>query len=359
MIIFAGMKVLNILSNRYRLSTVIIAAVVALLVHFPEVLSLSDRFEQHELFLGMTLADVIDEVLFTFVSLLLLFQINTWLFRFNDPAVRITSRKLILSFVLSWLLSSLLGKLFVLLHRTFDIPAIDAMVHHYLHPLRDCIMSGIVTGGSYMIHLTLKQQQTAIENQRLRAESISNQYEALKNQLNPHMLFNSLNTLQSLIRETPCRALDYTQELSRVLRYTLQSNESRLVALREEIEFSQAYIFLLKMRYEEHLSFEIATDERLAGYLLPPMSLQLLIENAIKHNEISTLKPLVINIRTEEESLLVSNPIQPKFTGSTGTGIGLDNLSRRYQLLMRRDVEITTDGDCFRVRLPLLKSDVL
>ena len=334
------MKALKIFQEKYWLSTFAISAVVALLIHFPEVLSLSDRFEPHALFPGIRTVDVVNEVVFTFISLLLLFGVNTLIFRFNSPITRITTRKVLFSFLLSWMLSNLFGQSFVFLHRHFDIPAIDAMVHHYLHPLRDFIMSCIVTGSCYIIHLILKQQQMAVENQQLRTESISNQYEALKNQLNPHMLFNSLNTLQSLIREFPDRAMNYTRELSKVLRYTLQGNESQLVTLREELTFAEAYIFLMKMRYEENLSFEIRTEEQSSCYLIPPMSLQVLIENAIKHNEISNLHPLSIHIYTQGDSLIVSNPVQPKRTDSAGTGIGLDNLAKRYHLLMQRQVEI-------------------
>lgn len=352
------MKIFGIFREKYWLSTFAISAVVALLVHFPEVLSLSDRFEPHALFPGIRTVDVVNEVVFTFISLLLLFGINTLIFRFNSPITRITTRKVLFSFLLSWMLSNLFGQSFVFLHRHFDIPAIDAMVHHYLHPLRDFIMSCIVTGCCYTIHLILKQQQMAVENQQLRTESISNQYEALKSQLNPHMLFNSLNTLQSLIREYPDRAMNYTRELSRVLRYTLQGNDSQLVTLKEELAFAEAYIFLMKMRYEENLSFEIRINEQLFGRLIPPMSLQVLIENAIKHNEISNLHPLSIRICTQENSLTVSNPMQPKRTGSTGTGIGLDNLSKRYQLSMQSEVEITTDGGIFCVRLPFLNPDI-
>lgn len=348
------MKAMRVFRDKYLLFTVTISAVVAVLVHFPELLSLSDRFEQHSLFPGMSGADVANEVVFTFISLLILFWLNTRLFRFNTPIARMTATKIVLSFLLTWMVSNLLGKLFVLLHRAFDIPAIDAMVHHYLHPLRDFIMTCIVTGSCYIIHLILKQQQVIVENQQLRTESIRNQYEALKNQLNPHMLFNSLNTLQSLIRETPARAVDYTQELSRVLRYTLQSNESRFVTLAEELAFAEAYIFLMKMRYEENLTFDVAVDKQLRDRLLPPMSLQVLIENAIKHNEISNRRPLAVSIRTQGETLVVCNPIQAKLTGSAGPGIGLDNLSKRYQLLGHREVAISMDNGRFCVRIPLL-----
>lgn len=345
--------------DSYRLSTLILSMAVAMLIHFPELVSLFDRFEGHTLFPGMSLADVACEVGFTFVSLLALFAVNTALFHFNQPAVRITARKVMLSFALTWILSSLLGQTFVYLHQAFNIPAIDAMVHHYLHPLRDFIIACLVTGGCYIIYLVRLQQQVIIENEQLKAENLRNQYEVLKNQLNPHMLFNSLNTLRLLVRENPDRAQEYIQELSRVLRYTLQGGESQCVSLQEEMEFVSAYTFLLQMRFEENLTFDFCTDPALDSCQLPPMSVQVLIENAVKHNEISNRRPLTIRIRTEvdeagEPQLIVSNPLQPKLTATAGTGIGLANLSKRYRLLLRRDIQITEDT-AFTVRIPLIR----
>lgn len=130
-------------------------------------------------------------------------------------------KKVVASFVLTWVGSNLQGKGFVLCHQYFDIPAIDAMLHHYLHPLRDFLISCIVTGSSYLMYLSRKSRMVLLENQQLRTENLQNQYETLKNQLNPYMLFNSLITLSSLIRESPDKTQDYLQELSRVLRYTL------------------------------------------------------------------------------------------------------------------------------------------
>lgn len=347
-----------LVKDRYRLSTLIVSAVVAVLIHFPEVLSLSDSFERQELFTGMDPRDVLNEILFTFISLLVLFRINTRIFRFNSPLVRITRRKMALSFLLTWAASSLLGQLFVWLHHQFDIPAIDAMVHHYLHPLRDLIIASIVTGSNYIFYLILRQQRIVVENEELRTESLRHQYESLKNQLNPHMLFNSLNTLQSLIRESQPKALDYTQELSQVLRYTLQSDDRPSVTLAEEMQFAEAYIYLMKMRYEENLHFRIEIDPGLEGMLLPPMSVQLLIENAIKHNEISNRRPLTISIRTEERMLVVCNPIQPKRQTPGGPGIGLDNLAKRYHLLWQSEIQISTQEGVFCVRLPLHEPDI-
>ena len=261
---------------------------------------------------------------------------------------------MILSFVMTWVMSNLLGQGFVFLHHHFDIPAIDAMVHHYLHPLRDFIITCIVTGSCYMIHLIRKSQQVSIENQQLRTENLVNQYEALKNQLNPHMLFNSLNTLRSLIRETPDKAQDYLQELSRVLRYTLQENECQSVTLQEEMEFVDAYLFLLKMRYEDNLSFDIRIEEGTMLCQLPPMSVQLLVENAVKHNEISNRHPLTIRIYSEGKRLTVSNPIQRKLTASSGMRIGLSNLAKRYRLLFKEEIEVREDNNTFTVTIPLI-----
>ena len=317
------------MKNRYTLFILIVSISVATLIHFPELVSLFDVFESQTLFPGMRPADVASEVFFTFISLVILFEVNILLFHFNQPAVKITWQKMILSLILTWILSSLLGKCFVFLHHTFDIPAIDAMVHHYLHPLRDFIITCTVSGSCYISYLIRRQQEVVIENQQLQAENILNQYEALKNQLN--------------------------QELSRVLRYTLQGNDSKSVCVKDEIEFVSAYIFLLKMRFEDNLSFDICIDNKYANYYLPPMAVQMLIENAVKHNEISDRHPLNIRIYTEGEELIVTNPVQPKLTATTGTGIGLANLAKRYHLLYKREIQIS-ENEQFTIRIPLIPS---
>lgn len=344
--------------KRYLLAIVIISLVVAVLIHFPESVSLFEPHESEKLFPGMRIADVINEILFTFLSLLFLFGVNTALFHFNQISFRINASKIFLSFALTWILSNLLGKGFVFLHNAIDIPAIDAMVHHYLHPLRDFIMSCLVTSSCYIIHLIGRQQLVIIENEQLHAENILNQFEALKNQLNPHMLFNSLNTLQSLVRENQDKAQEYIQELSHVLRYTLQSNEFQSVSLREEMNFTSAYMFLLKMRFENNLQFIVQIDSAYEAYQLPPMAIQLLIENAVKHNEISCRKPLLISISTDKNGQLsVTNLIQPKWTKSSGTGIGLPNLIKRYRLLFKEEIQITEDK-YFTVRIPLIREKI-
>lgn len=345
--------------DRYVLVMISISLVVALLIHFPEIISLFYLDEMVELFPGLRLNQVVCEVCFTFLSLLILFAINIRLFCFHQTSGRVGVGRVLVSFVVTWLLSNLMAKGFVFLHHHLGIPAIEAMLHHYLHPLRDFIITCIVSGSCYIICLIRQKQQMLLENQQLRTENLVNQFEVLKNQLNPHMLFNSLNTLQSLVRETPEKAGEYICQLSRVLRFTLQDQDRRVISLTGEMNFVNAYLYLQKMRYEDNLEFSIELEEKTDSLFLPPMSVQILVENAIRHNEISNRKPLHIRIAIERnEWLCVSNDLQPKRTDNPGTGIGLANLSKRYELLFHREIVVRNDGACFSVCIPLMKEPI-
>lgn len=352
---------MHMASKKFIQLTMAVSVVVSILIHFPELVSLSDIQEQRALFPDMSLADVLFEVGYAFLSLQVLFALNNAIFGFNRADVRMAWWKVALSFILMWLLSKLLGEAFVFLHRHFNIPAIDATVHHYLHPVRDFMISIVVTGTCYISFLINQRQAMLLQNGELLAESVRNQYQALKNQMNPHMLFNSLNTLQSLVRENPAQAQDYICQLSHVLRYTLKENGTHVVTLREEMDFVDSYIFLMKMRYEDNLHFTVEADTRCMDYLLPPLSVQTLVENAVKHNEISTRKPLAIEIKTACDGigdafyLSVENNLQPRRTIRPGMGIGLANLAKCYQLLLGMDIEITESEGVFRVRIPLVK----
>lgn len=342
-------------NNKYLFTSVGLSFLVSVLIYFPEILTLFGKVGgiEHELFPEIDITGVVNEIFFTFISLLLLYALNAFVLAFHRPSVNITWFKVVVSFFLTWITSMLLGNVFVFLHEKLNIAVIHSTVHFFLHPVRDFIISVVVSVSCYMMYLTRKSQQVQMENQQLRVENLLNQYEALKNQLNPHMLFNSLNALRSLIRETPDKAQDYLQELSRVLRYTLQENENKSVSLREEMEFVEAYIFLLKMRYEDNLQFNLDIAEDAEVLQVPPLAVQLLIENAVKHNEISNRKPFTVSIQSGKEKLSVSNPIQSKLTKSKGTGIGLDNLAKRYKLLFKKDIDIKEENGIFTVTIPL------
>jgi LytS/YehU family sensor histidine kinase len=193
-----------------------------------------------------------------------------------------------------------------------------------------------------------------VENEALRAENITTHYEALKSQLDPHFMFNSLNTLQSLISVDAEKAQYYVQELSQALRFTLQNKE--VLTLQQELQGVQAYCNLIQIRYGDNLHFDFQVDSKFNDYQVLPLSVQGLVENAIKHNVISGKQPLEISVVTTEDGFLkVSNPIQPKIMDEPGNGIGLANLTERYRLKWDKNVEIVNDGHVFMVTLPLVE----
>jgi signal transduction histidine kinase len=198
-----------------------------------------------------------------------------------------------------------------------------------------------------------QREDIMLENELLKNENLKARYNTLINQINPHFLFNSLNSLSSLVREGKNDdAVTYIDRLSDTFRYTIQNEPHTTTTLHDELEFANAYKYLLEVRYDEKLFVDINVEQGKMDWLLPTFSIQPLIENAVKHNSITRAKPLHISIRTEGDYLVVSNPINPKLAPEEGTGIGLSNLSNRWQLLTGKDIEITNDGTTFSVRLP-------
>ncbi len=221
--------------------------------------------------------------------------------------------------------------------------------------VRDLTMAAMVLLVVQLLRSQYYQKKIAVENESLRSQNILTRFEALKSQLDPHFLFNSLNTLQSLIETDNEKAEIYLQQLSSVLRYTLQNKE--VINLEDELRCVQDYCDMMQIRYGENLKFEFNIDPKYHGYKILPLALQSLIENAVKHNVISSKQPLVVTIATAEGWVSVSNPIQAKTTPEKGNGIGLVNLSERYRLKWDTDVEITNDGSTFCVKLPLIKNE--
>lgn len=341
--------------NKYHLLVNAIGITVAFTMNFPELIALFSPEEANTVYPGLDWTQVGSEVLFTYLSIIILFWLNRIIFRFNGESIELSTKKVFIMFFLDLLLNGIMGKCFVLLHRAYGIPAIEASVHVYTHPLRDFLLAGIITLSCYLMNRSLKSRKVMMEMQQLKIENIANQFEALKNQLNPHMLFNSLNTLYSLIRESPEKAQEYLNELSKVMRYTLQKDsDSHSISVKEEMEFVYSYIYLLKMRYEDNLTFKFEIAESEMNKKLPKMSIQLLIENAVKHNEISNRHPLSIEVRTNNDSIEVSNRLQLRRGTISSTGIGLSYLSNRYKLLYKKDIEIIETDDTFTVVLPLI-----
>ncbi len=204
-----------------------------------------------------------------------------------------------------------------------------------------------------ILRLQTDKQESRIENERLKQQSLQNELMALKNQIDPHFLFNSLNSLTSLIRENE-KATNFVKKLSHMYRYILQSGESDLVSLREELKFTESYTHLIRARYRDRFSIDIQIDDRYLDLEIPPLALQLLVENAVKHNEISTKNPLTVRIYFKNDALYVENPIQPRTVLKEGTKNGLLNLKKRYVLLLKKEVKVHTKNNTFVVELPLV-----
>ncbi len=198
---------------------------------------------------------------------------------------------------------------------------------------------------------TERKNEILLENEHLKSENLLVQLSSLKNQLNPHFLFNSLNTLSWLINEDKEKSQRYLQKLSQVLRYSLSMQEQSLVPLKEELTLVDSYIFLLQIRFGNNLQIIKNIEE--VQFKIPPLSLQLLIENAIKHNVISTASPLSIWIELRDNVLIVRNTHKPK-PNSEGTGIGLVNLNERFKILASQEVDIEQNEKEFKVVLPLI-----
>lgn len=200
------------------------------------------------------------------------------------------------------------------------------------------------------IQKTLKLQQQAAELQR---ENNIARYTALQNQLNPHFLFNSLNTLIAEIEYNPTNAIQFTRNLSDVYRYVLQSQDKTLVTLSEELDFIQSYLFLHEVRLGKCIYWNINIPAEYMESMLPPLTLQLLVENVIKHNSINLSKLMEINTYIEQGFLVISNLIRQK-KQPTSSGVGLQNLSKRCKLMMGKEVVISNDQELFTVKVPLI-----
>jgi two-component system, LytTR family, sensor kinase len=219
-------------------------------------------------------------------------------------------------------------------------------------------VSFLVIAGMYesMRYLSLLKK-TLVEKEQLERENVVSQLEGLKNQVNPHFLFNSLNTLIHIIPENPDTAVRFVQKLSKVYRYILEIRDTNTTPLSNEIEFLKAYIFLLKERFGENLHIHIHDMQGMEERHIAPLSLQILFENAIKHNIISSEKPLMIDLFIEGDKLIVKNNLQRKNQVQEGTGVGLENIKNRYQLVSKKDVDIIVTSQSFMVALPLLDID--
>jgi hypothetical protein len=290
---------------------------------------------------------------------------NTSLFIFLDnyfKEERFSKRRILVGFVSSFFLS-----LFVIfLLRIFEDVVIEGeTLSAFLEKetasnyIVSSVFTFIILLIVHFIYLYKWYQENKLKEQKIIAGSASAQFESLKNQIDPHFLFNSLNVLSSLIEENPDAAQKFTTSLSKVYRYVLEQKDKELISVEEELKFAKTYMNLLKMRFENSITFELPDDFNNEEAKVVPLSLQLLLENCIKHNIVSEKKPLHIKIYIEENELIIENNKQIKEVLQDRKGVGLQNIVSRYAILTKRKVIIQESETIFRIKLPILTKQVI
>lgn len=206
------------------------------------------------------------------------------------------------------------------------------------------------------VFLVLEAESEKLKKEQLERARAEAELEALKNQIDPHFIFNSLNALSHLIEKDPVRAKRFNDNMADVYRYILQNKARELVLLHEEMEFLNDYFSLLKIRFEEAMQLQINIDRAVYDhYLIPPISLQILVENAVKHNEFSDAVPLVITIDMQHDELIIHNQVRKKTLRKASSRIGLQNLGERYKLTTSKEISVKESSHDFTVSLPVLK----
>jgi LytS/YehU family sensor histidine kinase len=195
------------------------------------------------------------------------------------------------------------------------------------------------------------------EAEQLQREFAQVRLQALRSQVNPHFLFNSLSVLSSLVHVSPEQSEQFIHHLAKAYRYILEQKETELVSLKEELGFLDAYFFLLQIRFSQKIKLEKQVATEAETLRLPPLTLQLLVENAVKHNRMSAQEPLVIKVSAEGATLVVENNIQSREKAESSTGVGLENIRKRYAMLTEKKPVITQSENSFRVRIPLLNTN--
>ena len=290
----------------------------------------------------------------------LTFRYLLFFYRRRYPQYKDTVRRVVyqlLTVVVGYFLLKII--LDPLLHDYFAGALGDELRHKIGMSIGSLMVTFLVLGIYETVGFYNQLQHSLVEKERLVKENVQSQLESLRNQVNPHFFFNSLNTLAYLIPEDTDKAVNYVQKLSKAYRYILEIREKMLVPLSNELEFLSSYTCLLQERFGQNLNIKIEAPTEFYTYSIVPLCLQMLFENAIKHNVVSSQHPLTIEVTVEKgDRLVIKNNLQRKNQEIPSTKVGLDNICSRYKLVSEREVEVIATQQSFIVVLPLIKSEV-
>lgn len=308
--------------------------------------------------------DLLSSFGYTALYTFTLSTVNGYIFYYLDKVFvenRFSLKRLVIGFISSFLLSLLT----IFLLRVFQVVVVNRhpfgeFIHNESpsYYVISIIITFFIALFFYAFHFYKNYQENKVKEQKIIAGTANAKFESLKNQIDPHFLFNSLNVLSSLIEENPDNAQRFTTSLSKIYRYVLEQKDKELVTVQEELAFAKTYMNLLKMRFENSITFELPVDFDHPEAKVVPLSLQLLLENCIKHNIVSEQKPLHIKIFIKDQYLVVQNDWQKKEVLQDRRGVGLQNIVSRYAILTKRKVLIDTTNSIFSVHLPLLTKQI-
>lgn len=327
----------------------IVAGSFSLLTNIPRLIFLfGGEGEALNTILQISVPDTIFRVLAMFFFCFVVLKFNLkWSRRINLKYRTIVSILMNIIAVVLWIQFFKLVNLFIYNTNEYTVaPKLNSFSYVFV-----MVMLLVI---SKAINLNNQSKLDAIEKEKLKQQSLQNELTALKNQVNPHFLFNSLNSLSLLVREDQKAAGKFINKLSFLYRYILQGKGQDLVTIKEELKFLESYVYLIKERYRDNFNANINVNEHCFQKKIPTMALQLLVENAVKHNEISNDKPLQVDVFDTDDMLIVKNKLQKRTGHIESTNTGLINLNTRFKLQMNRAIEILKDDTYFTVKLPLV-----
>jgi phosphopantetheine adenylyltransferase len=289
-------------------------------------------------------------------SVTMVFALFVWYYNIYTLP-RYTHRDIVKGFSVSRLIISLVtgvGVMFLLaLLQQELISHLDFGPNMLMIEVRGVLVNVIFYMFIHFLYQNYLHQKVSIELERTKMDNLAAQYELLKQQVNPHFLFNSLNTLKYMVENSDEHSVDFILKLSDFYRFTLESRKLDLIPVSEELKTLEAYIFLQKARFEDGLDISINIDKALYSSSMPPFTLQLLIENCIKHNIVSLEKPLKVRIYSDKEFIIVENKVQLKRTKEASAGVGLENIKQRYLHLVDKKVIVEPGDTLFTIKLPI------
>jgi two-component system, LytTR family, sensor kinase len=267
----------------------------------------------------------------------------------KDIAHGFSVKRLIKNLAMGFLMMFILASLqqFILTHLPFGATMVMVEV-------RGILISITFYMFIHLLYQSYHNQQVSLELERSKMDNLGAQYELLKQQVNPHFLFNSLNTLKYMVESRDENTVEFVLKLSDFYRFTLESRKLNLIKLEEELKILESYMFLLKARFEEGIDLSVDIDPKVQQTYIPPFTLQLLVENCIKHNVVSLERPLQIKIYSEGDFIVVQNQIQLKRTREASTGMGLENINQRYTHLLDKKITIQPNDTFFTIKLPVI-----